>query len=298
MASLFNDKLFATTAFQQVIDALAPLNAFSTDLSSIAGKPGESITVPLFGAATATTFTQATDVMEQTGGAITAVTVTLNARKIVPVDITSQQLADSANAGNYDAFAYQMGAALTTMIFQDIFSLFTVASFGAPTTTASANFKLDAITAVRVALNAKKCPRIGRSLILDDSVESGLFSDTNLVLAQNRASGGTINEGDLGRILGFDIYTPTAFPLNSISLIGIGVGKGAAAVAFRSLSGIVPDQEYAAAEILTDAQTGISALYTRHWSRAQAKWFMNMQALYGYAKALTLQGHMITTATT
>lgn len=298
MATLFNDKLFATTAFQQVVDALAPLNAFSTDLSSLAARPGDSVTVPLFGAATATTFTQASDVMEQTGGAITAVTVTLNARKIVPVDITSQQLADSANAGNYDAFAYQMGAALTTMIFQDILSVFTVANFGAPTTTASANFKLDAVTAVRVALNNKKAPRIGRSLILDDSCEAGLFSDTNVVLATNRGNGGTINDGNLGNLLGFQIYTPTAFPLNSISLIGIGVSKGAAAVAFRSLAGAIPTEDYAAAEILTDAATGISALYTRHWSRAQAKWFMNMQALYGYAKAITLQGHCICTATT
>ena len=298
MATLFNDKLFATTAFQQVVDALAPLNAFSTDISSLAGRPGESITVPLFGAATATTFTQATDVMEQTGGAITAITVTLNARKIVPVDITSQQLADSANAGNYDAFASQMGAALTTMIFQDILSVFTVSNYGAPTTTASANFKLDAITAVRVALNSKKCPRIGRSLILDDSCESGLFSDTNIVLATNRGNGGTINNGDLGSLLGFQIYTPTAFPLNSISLIGIGVGKGAAAVAFRSLQGVVPMDDYEAAEVLTDSATGISALYTRHWSRSQARYFMNLQALYGYSKALTLQGHCITTATT
>lgn len=298
MATLFNDKLFATLAFQQVVDAMAPLNAFSTDISSLAGRPGESISVPLFGVATATTFTQAADVMEQSGGSITAVTVTLNARKIVPLDITTQQLADSANAGNYDAFAYQMSAALTQMIFADVLSVFTVTNYGAPTTTASANFKLDAITAARVALNGKKAPKMGRSLILDDACESGLFSDTNVVLATNRGSGETINNGTLGRLLGFDIYTPTSFPLNAISLIGIAVGKGAAAVAFRSLAGYLPQEEYAAFEVLTDAETGISALYTRHWNRAAAKWFVNMQALYGYSKAITLQGHCICTATT
>ena len=153
MATLFNDALFAQTAFQQVVDSMAPLNAFSTDISSLAARPGATVTVPLFGVATATTFTQASGVMEGTGGTISAITVTLASRKIVPVDLTTQQLADSANAGNYDAFAYQMGAALTQMIFADVLSVFTVSAYGAPTTTASGNFKLDAITAARIALN-------------------------------------------------------------------------------------------------------------------------------------------------
>ena len=139
---------------------------------------------------------------------------------------------------------------------------------------------------------------MGRSLILDDACEAGLFSDTNVVLATNRGNGSTINEGNLGKLLGFDIYTPTSFPLNAISLIGIAVSKGAAAVAFRSLDGLLPQDEYAAYEVLTDSETGISALYTRHWNRAAAKWFVNMQALYGYAAAITLQGHCICTATT
>ncbi len=39
-------------------------------------------------------------------------------------------------------------------------------------------------------------------------------------------------------------------------------------------------------------------LYSRHWSRAQAKWFLNLQCLYGYSKAVTLQGHIVCTATT
>ena len=297
MATLFNDLLFAQTAFQQVVNQLAPLRAFSTDLSAIAGSPGASITVPLFGSATTTTYAEASDVMEQTGGSITAITVTLNSRKITPVDITTTQLANSANAGNFDALAFQMSSSMASTVFQDILSVFTVTNYGVPTTTASANFKLDAIAAVRTALNSKKCPRIGRSLILDAGVEAGIFSDTNIVLALNRGGSQTINEGDIGRLLGFDIYTPNSFPALGISLIGIGVGRGAAAVAFRGVQDLVPENDYVAREVLTDAETGISMLYTRHWSRAAGKFFCNLQALYGYAKAITLQGHCITTAT-
>lgn len=298
MATTFNDKIYANQAFQQVVDALTGLSAFSTDFSASAAKPGDTIVAPLFGSITSTTFTQAADVMEGTGGSISAVTIPLTSRKIAAVDLTSAQLADSSNASSFDAFAYQMASSLSTMVWTDVMSLFTVASYGAPTTTASANFKLDAVAAIRVALNAKKCPRDMRTLILDDGVEAGLFSDTNVVLATNRGNNSTINEGNLGRLLGFDIVTPTAFPLNGISLIGVAVRKGAAAVAFRSLAGILPEDEYAHYEVLTHGETGLSALYTRHWNRASAKWFLNMQMLYGYVKAVTLQGHMICTATT
>ena len=298
MSTVFNDKLFAQTAFQQVVDRFAPINAFSTDISSLAARPGDTIVCPLFGNITAATVTQAAGVMEGTGGTMGAITLTLNARKIAAVDLTTQQLADSSNASNFDAFAYQLSAGLTTLVFQDVLSAFTVSSYGAPTTTSSGNFKLDAIAAVRVALNNKKCPREMRSLILDDACEAGLFSDTNLVLATNRGNGATINQGDIGDVLGFKIYTPTSFPLNSISLIGIGVGKGALAFASRSLAGIYPEQEYLAMEILTDSDTGLSALYTRHYNRADAKFYLNLQMLYGYVKAVTNQGHCICTATT
>lgn len=298
MATTFNDKIFAAQAFQQVVDSLTGLSAFSTDFSSNAASPGDTIVAPLFGAVTATTFTQAASVMEGTGGSISAVTISLTGRKIASVDLTTAQIADSSNTSNFDAFAYQMAAGLNTLVWTDVLSLFTVTDFGAPTTTASANFKLDAVAAVRVALNNKKCPRDMRTLILDDACEAGLFSDTNVVLATNRGNGGTINDGNIGKLLGFDILTPTSFPLNSISLIGVAVRKGAAAVAFRSLSGLFPQEEYAAYEVLTDNETGLSALYTRHWNRASAKWFLNMQMLYGYVKAVTGQAHCICTATT
>lgn len=298
MATTFNDKIFAAEAFQQVVDSLTGLTAFSTDFSSAAGKPGDAIVVPLFGSITATTFTQAASVMEGTGGTISAVTVNLTNRKIATVDLTTAQLMDSSNVSNTDAFVYQLSEGLNTLVWQDVLSLFTVSTFGAPTTTSSGAFKLDAITAVRIALNNKKCPKPGRTLILDDACEAGLFADTNVVLATNRGKGDTINEGNLGRLLGFDILTPTSFPTNSISLIGVAVGKSAAGVAFRSLAGVYPTDEYAAVEVMTHNETGLSALYTRHWNRAAAKWFINMQMLYGYSAAVTAHGHCITTATT
>lgn len=299
MSTTFNDKIFADAVLQQVVDLLAPLNAFSTDFSLAARQKGDSVTVPLFGNVTTTTFTQAADVMEQTGGAVTAVTVTLNARKITPVDLTTAQLMDSSAANKMDAFAYQMAQSCASTVLQDILSVLTVSNFGAPTTTASANFKLDAIVALRVALNAKNCPKMGRSIIIDDGVEVGLFSDNNVLLATNRGHGRTINQGDFGELVGFEnIYTTSVFPLNSISLIGVACGKAGVGVAFRQVGDVLPDEEYAAVERVENAEAGIGMTYTRHWSRAQAKWFLNMQSLYGYAKAVTKHVHLVCTATT
>ena len=68
MATVFNDTLFAQTAFQQLVDLLLPLRAFSTDISSDVKSEGSAVVVPLFGNATTTTFTQGATVMEQTGG--------------------------------------------------------------------------------------------------------------------------------------------------------------------------------------------------------------------------------------
>lgn len=298
-ATVFNDKIFADIVLQQVVDMLAPLNAFSTDISSAARAKGDSVTVSLYGNTVTTTFTQATDVYEQSGGTVSAVTVTLDHRKITPVALTAQQLIDSSAANRMEAFAVQMAQSTASAVLQDVLSVLTVTNFGAPTTTSSANFKLDALVALRIALNSKLCPSMGRNVIVNSGVEAGLFSDTNIVLATNRGNGDTINKGTIGPLIGFDnIFTSTVFPSNSISLIGVACGKSGVAVAMRQIGDVLPDEEYAAVEVVEDPVSGIAMTYSRHWSRAQGIWFMNMHALYGFSKAVTKQVHLVCTATT
>lgn len=64
MATLFNDKLFAQTAFQQVVPLLTPISIWTTDISPTAKQKGDAVIVPLFGNTTTTTFTQSTTVYE------------------------------------------------------------------------------------------------------------------------------------------------------------------------------------------------------------------------------------------
>ena len=298
MATVFNDTLFGQTAFQQLVDLLTPLNAFSTDISSEVKSEGSAVVVPLFGNVTTTTFSQSTTVMEQTGGTISAITVTLDKRRIAPIDITHQQLAESSNAGRWDKWAMQLGKSMAQTVLTDVWSVLLTTTFGAAViTTASANYTRTQIIEARKQLRAAGV-RGDYSFIGNLAIEAGLLGDTNLVNYFNRGDTGAIKEGDLGRLFGMNVYSSDVLPSNSISLVGLCCGQEGIAFAMRDLGPYLPAGDYEAVETLTDDETGITALYTRHWSRAQGKYFINLHTLYGYSAAVTGAVKLFTTPTT
>jgi hypothetical protein len=298
MATVFNDTLFAQTAFQQLVDLLLPLRAFSTDISSDVKSEGSAVVVPLFGNATTTTFTQGATVMEQTGGLITAVTVTLDKRKITPVSLTHQQLAESSNAGRWDKWAYQLGKSMGVTVLQDIMSLITTTNYGsAVITTASANYTKSQLIEARKQL--KQAGAKGEySFIGNTVIEGALLGDTNLVNYFNRGDTEAIKEGSLGRLFGMQVYGSDIIPGNSVSLTGFACGQDAIAFACRSLGQYLPAEDYIAIEEMVDEESGLSALYTRHYSRASGTYFANMHMLYGYSTAVTNALKVFTTPTT
>ena len=298
MATLFNDKIFGARAFQQLVEILTPLSAFSTDISSEVRGYGDAVIVPLFGNTTTTTFTQSTTVYEQSGGLISAITVTLDKRKITPIDLTLQQLAESSNASRFDQYADQLGKSMSQAVLTDIWSLITTTNFGsAVITTASANYDRAELIAARAALIGAGV-RGNKSFVGNLAIESALLGDDKITLALNRGDSMAIKEGNLGRLLGMDIYTSDVLPSNSVSLVGFACGKDAIAVAMRNLGDYLPAGDYEAVEQFVDPETGISALYTRHWSRAQGKYFINLHCLYGYSTAVTGALKVFTTPTT
>lgn len=298
MATVFNDTLFGQTAFQALIDLLTPINAFSTDISSEVKSEGSAVVVPLFGNITTTTFTQSTSVMEQTGGTLSAITVTLDKRKITPIDLTLQQLAESSNAGRWDKWANQLGKSMAQAVLTDIWSLLTTANFGAAViTTASANYTRTQLIEARRQLKIAGV-RGNYSFLGNSVIEGALLGDTNIVNALNRGDNTAIKNGDLGMLFGLQTYMSDVLPSNSISLTGFVCGQEAIAFAMRDLGNYLPAGDYEAVEQMVDDETGISALYTRHWSRAQGKYFANLHCLYGYSTAVTGAMKLFTTPTT
>ena len=137
-----------------------------------------------------------------------------------------------------------------------------------------------------------------KSFVGNLNIESALLGDDKITLALNRGDDMAIKEGMLGRLLGMQIYSSDVLPSNSISLTGFACGRDAIAVAMRNLGDYLPAGDYEAVEQFVDNETGISALYTRHWSRAQGKYFINLHCLYGYATAVTGALKVFTTPTT
>jgi hypothetical protein len=288
MATVYNDKIFGQKVLQQLNSLLLPIRAFTTDISEELKSEGDSVTVPLYGNTTTTTFTQATDVMEQTGGLISAVTVALDKRRITPIDLTHQQLLEASAATRVDAFSKQLSKSIAKTVLLDIMSVITTTNFGtAVTTLASSSWTRTQLVAARqAALDAGVDSDM--SLVMNRTIESALLGDNNITLALNRGDSMAIKEGNLGHLFGMDLYASSIFPTNSVSLTAFVCGKDAIAVAFRKIADALPAGEFEAIEEITDDETGMSFLYTRHWSRAQAKWFINMHCLYGYSKAVTL----------
>jgi len=298
MATVFNDTIFAQTAFQQLVEILTPIRAFATDISSDVNTQGSAVVVPLFGNSTTTTFTQSTTVMEQTGGLLSAITVTLDKRKITPVSLTHQQLAESSNAGRWDKWAYQLGKSMGQAVLTDIWSLLTTSNFGAAIiTTASASYTKTQLIEARKVL--KQAGARGEySFVGNMVIEGALLGDTNLVNYFNRGDATAIKEGDLGRLFGMNVYASDIIPANSASIVGFACGQDGIAFASRALGQYLPNADFEAIEEMTDPESGLTALYTRHYSRASGTYFSNMHMLYGYSVAVTNAVKVFTTPTT
>lgn len=287
MATVFNDKVYAQEIFQQLTPLLTPFSIFAKNVSPTAAQKGDTVVVPLFGNTTTTTFTQSTTVYEQTGGTISAITVSLNLDDITPVDLTARQLAESTSASNFDAMAVQMASSHAERMLSHLFSAITTGSFGtAAVSTAIANYDRDVLPLIKKA-HVQAGVRGPKALVINTDVEANFLSDSNLTLALNRGRPDTMDSGELGKLYGYDIFSTNELGTNSISLVGFATGRNAMAIAFRSLGDVVPDEEYAAIENITDDESGFSMLYTRHWSRAQGKWFINLRTLFGFANAVT-----------
>ena len=296
MATVYNDAIFGQKVLQQLNTLLLPLKAFTLDISDELKGPGDRVSVPLYGNITTTTFTQATTVMEQTGGTVSAVTVTLDERFITPVDLTHQQLLESSTT-RFDRFTTQMAKSISKTILQDILSIVTTVNFGEMTTTLkSSSWALAQLITARKAMKTAGVED-DMSLVTNLGIEAALLGDTTVPLWRNQMNGDVLESGRLPKVMGFDIYSSSVFPTNSISLNAFACQPDAIAVAFRGIQEELPDAEYETVLPLVDDETGLSLLLTRHWSRAQGKWFINMHCLYGRSVAVTLGMKLFGTTT-
>ena len=286
----FNDKIYLESGLNAFVSTLAPLRAFARSYSGATSRTGDAVIVPRISSLTATTFNQDYEVG---GGTIGAITVNLNNHRIVSVDLTDRQVMENSPA-QLATFAKQQGAALAKLVLQDVWSIITPGAFSnAVVTTAAANWKVAQVRAVRRALINDKAPADELSLIVDAEIYDSLLGDENITQAFQYGGAEGIREARIPRLLGMDVYESSVIPLNGVSLAGFGVHPDALAVAMRVLEPASSGQ-YESAMSMTDAQSGITLGYRRHYSTKTGKYYANFECLFGYAAGITAGMKLVT----
>ena len=265
---------------------LLPLRQFATVFSNVPLQGTDEIVVPYFPLQAAASV----DWNEANGYVFTGQTntqsrkITVNKRKYQPLDYSST---DFRRQPYFDAV--RLGAMnfekLAIDILRDVLSLITAANFGAAAKTeAITTLSSDDIIDIRDVCNKANWPDMGRSLIVDSSVDTILQKDSAYKLALNIGTTQVIQEGRLPKLSGFDYSWMPNFPDNGEKLVGIAAFMSGILAAFCPIDP-TPDvrAQLTAYDIVTDAQTGISANY-RRWGLAQTDHsYEVIEGAYGFA---------------
>lgn len=283
-----DDELFAQSALEAFVKVLTPLRAFSTNFSASPGSKGASVLVPVVSNLTATTFGGSYAVCN---GTKTVVTVSLTGHKFIAVgqdDIT----AANSSASSLESFGRQQGAALATLVMQDILSLITTANFSLATAVSSTALDVPQIRATRLLMNQNDVPMEPRSCLLDCTPMDSLLSVSNFVQAYAFADNQVLQEGRVRRALGFDLYELNNLFASGASVMGFACHPNAIAIAMRYLQP-QSGNTYEAAGPVTDPETGLTLGLRKFYDNATGTRYIAMEANYGYAKGLSTGGRVL-----
>lgn len=273
-----NDAIFSQNALEAFTKEIAALNIFSTSFSTEAEKRGASIMVPLVSGLTATTFNSD---YEGAGGTLTGITVNLDKHKLVTVDLTDVQVANSSVA-DLEKWGRQAGAALAEAIITDIWSLITSANFGvAVITTTSANFNYSQANKLRKLCSQAHMPKQNRSLVMDGDSMEALLNDSSIKASFATALAESMVQGATPRVAGFGLHE-TQLMNTTNNQYAFAVHPSAIAAAIRYLQPQAPS-EYLEVRRLDDPATGITIGYRRHYNPGKGKHFLNLEAIWGKA---------------
>ncbi len=278
----FDIPFFADRALQGFVSTLVPLKAFCNNFGPDPVQKGSNVLVPLIGSVTATTFNNSYAVC---GGTASVITVTINRHRISQVGQTDLTAMTSSKA-MLSSFAYQAGAGLGLVVFQDIMSLLTTANYAQASAVAAGSFTIAEIRKGRLLMNQQKAPSGPRALILDNTPYDALIGATQFVQAQIAGNTEAFRDGNAGRAFGCDIWETNALP-GTNSVMGFIAHPSAIAVANRYLDPGVGTQYYIEARPVTDPDTGLTLGLRHHYDPNTGTEYVNLECTYGYAAGIT-----------
>jgi len=285
------------TALVALKRRLLPIMAFSTVFRDVMLQGTDIVQVPFVPLDQTASLDFDYDIGYESGdGTLETRPVQINRRKYQPLAITGQQLARQPIL-ELEKIMVAKANQLAEDIINDIFSVVTLANFGAAVFTgASSGFDSDDIITIRKALENAMWPVNGRSLILNTDYDAALLTDSAVKAAYAFGGSEAIREGKVPKILGLDYYSAPILPGNAENLVGI------ASLPFAILIGFAPiEPPPGARKVMVDYRTvsddnGLTLEYREFGDAKGDTDYRIIECNYGFAKGDAAQLKRLTSA--
>ena len=273
--------IYPQTFMEAFLADLQPLSSFTRDFTPDAAQRGNVVKIPFVDSATdAIQF--GTAGYEIQANAAEGLDLTINRHFYVSFDLSDRQLLENPQL-SVEMFVAQKAHQLAKKVVTDVLSIVTQANFGSAVFTGAAStFDSDDVVDIKAALDLLNMPKNMRSLVLDSAYSNALLKDSEIKPEYSYGSTQPIVQGQVPRLMGFDMFESTIIPGNSENLTGFAAYPDAAAVAMR-YHAPQDGHDYAVAEPFTDPQgSGVTIGYRAYYDNKLAKMIHIMDALYGF----------------
>jgi hypothetical protein len=281
-AGPFIPQIWANTALEILRNRVVLAKLVTRDSDIAAFQVGDTLNIPYPGAFTANDKAANTAVTLQVPTATTT-TVTLNKHKEA-----SFLVEDAARAtANQDIIARYMEAAIVPIAEQiesDLLGLYS--GFSNSVGTSGTDITASTIRAARKKLNDLKAPVDNRALVVSTKDEIAILGDSTLQSFFAFAQSGTVKEGSIGRLYGFDVYASQLVPVvtgTPNSTKNLAFNPGAIILAMRGLPD-APAGTGAQTSVVQDPVSGLSLRVTMAYNASNLGVQVTVDVLYGVAK--------------
>lgn len=279
-ADAFIPEIWANSALEVLRNNVVLANLVTKDSDVAAFTVGDVLHVPYPGTFSVNDKAAGSNVTTQTPTG-TDTTVTLNKHKEV-----SFVVEDFARAvANQDIMARYVEAAtvaLAEQIETDLMALISSAtnSVGGAVTDITAS----AVRSARKKLTDTKAPNAGRVLVVSTKDEAALLGDSNLASYFAFAQSGAVQNGQIGRLYGFDIYTSqlvqSTGSAGTLTYHNPAFAPGAIMLAMRGLPE-APAGSGAVSSSIRDPQSGLVIRSTVSYNASALGAQVTLDCLYG-----------------
>lgn len=245
---------------------------------------GKTVQIPFYGALTANDKTAGSDVTVQDATS-TSVSVTLNKHKEATFIIEDIDKALSRG----DLLQGYMGSAITALaekVETDLLALYS--GLSQEIGTAGTDVTAALVRTARKTLTDAKAPASNRTLVLSTKdVNALMAADSQFLMAVNqRGNAQTLEEGVIGRYMGFDVMESQLVPTtdSGTDVHNIAFHKDAFALVVRPLETNIPANMGAVATIVQDPESGLGLRVVLSYNANRLGVQCTVDLLYGVAE--------------